>query len=150
MGGSDFPPVNELRLTQSQMTEMRAHIMSCLPEEACGLLAGQDGAVRAVIPIKNVARSPVVFRMDPAEQLRAFDSIETQGWRLLAVYHSHPAGPSRPSETDIAEAAYDVVHVIWSPREGAWEANGFSIRNGLVSEVKLYVSDGEAGTTTTA
>ncbi len=139
--------MSELRLTRSQMLEMRAHVEGCVPEEACGLLAGHDGAVRAVIPIKNQARSPVRFRMDPVEQLRAFDHIEAQGWQLLGVFHSHPAGPPHPSETDIAEAAYDVVHLIWSPRQGDWEANGFSIRQGLVSAVKLYVSDGEIGTT---
>lgn len=142
--------MSELRLTQAQMTEMRAHIQRCRPEEACGLLAGQDGTVRAVLPIKNQAGSPVRFRMDPVEQLRAFDRIERQGWELLGIFHSHPAGPPRPSATDIAEAAYDVVHIIWSPRQGSWEANGFSIRHGLVSDVKLYVSDGATDASITA
>jgi proteasome lid subunit RPN8/RPN11 len=122
---------------------MQAHIEACLPEEACGLLAGVDGAVIDVIPVENQAHSPVRFRMEPAAQLRAFEHLEAQGWQLLAVFHSHPAGPAHPSPTDIAEAAYDVIHVIWSPGEGGWQARAFLIRSGLVSAVKLNVSGSE-------
>jgi proteasome lid subunit RPN8/RPN11 len=81
--------------------------------------------------------------MDPREQLRAFERIEAGGWDLLGIFHSHPAGPDHPSATDIAEAAYDVVQIIWSPRAGGWNARAFSIRDGHLFEVKLYVADGE-------
>lgn len=135
----------EFRLTRSQLTEMRAHVQACIPEEACGLLAGLHGGVTEVLPIRNVAASQVRFRMDPVEQLRAFEHIEAQGWQLLGIFHSHPAGPPRPSVTDVAEAAYDVVHLIWSPFEGEWQARGFLIHDGVISEVELYVADRESG-----
>ena len=127
---------------------MRTHVQACLPEEACGLLAGSSGTIRGVLPIKNRAASPVRFQMDAVEQLQAFDHIETQGWQLLGIYHSHPAGPARPSATDLAEAAYEVVHLIWSPGEGGWKVNGFWIRHGTASEVELTVADAEAKSTT--
>ncbi len=130
-----------LRLTRGQLAEMQAHVQDRLPEEACGLLAGLDGIVRAVMPVRNQARSPFRYRMDPQDQLRAFQRIESRGWELLGIFHSHPAGPVGPSATDIAEAAYDVVYIIWSPLDGTWKAKGFSIRDGAASEVELSVAD---------
>ncbi len=79
--------------------------------------------------------------MEPAEQLRAFDWIDSQGLDLLGIYHSHPAGPERPSETDIAEAAYPVAHLIWSHAGGAWGLRGFWIEDSRLSEVKLYAAE---------
>ncbi len=109
------------------------------------MLAGSNEIVREVIPVRNQARSPFRFRMDPQEQLRAFNWIEARGWELLAIFHSHPAGPAHPSATDIAEAAYQVIHMIWWRRDGLWHAKAFSIHDGVASEVKLYVTDTEAG-----
>jgi proteasome lid subunit RPN8/RPN11 len=99
--------------------------------------------VQEVIPVTNGARSPVKYRMDPLEQLRAFNWIEDKGWELLGIFHSHPTGPVGPSATDIADAAYPVVYVIWSRTGGLWKAKGFWIEESRVSEVELYAADGE-------
>lgn len=144
MGGSSLPEVRQLRLTRTQLQAMRAHIEACLPEEACGLLPGAGAVVQEVIPIENQVHSTVRFRMHPTEQLRTFERIDAHGWQLLGIFHSHPAGPAHPSPTDIAEASYDVVHVIWSPRGDGWQTNGFWIHNGLVSAVELTVVDTNA------
>lgn len=90
--------------------------------------------------MRNVERSPLRFRMAPREQLRAFDWIEAHGLELLAIYHSHPAGPEIPSVTDVSDAAYPVVHVIWSRPQGKWQARGFWIEAGQVSEVTLQIA----------
>ncbi len=121
---------------------MLAHLEACLPNEGCGLLAGQAGIVHEVIPIPNAAASPVRFRMDPREQLRALDAIDEKGWELLGIFHSHPAGPVGPSVTDVAEAAYSAVYVICSRDRGSWQANGFWIDQGSISDVKLDAADG--------
>jgi len=118
---------------------MLEHVTRHLPLEACGLLAGTDQRVEKVIGVRNQAQSPVRFVMDPHEQLRAFDWIESHGLDLLAIFHSHPAGPETASATDIREAAYEVVHVIWSRSGGGWGARGFWIENGQASEVTLRV-----------
>jgi proteasome lid subunit RPN8/RPN11 len=81
--------------------------------------------------------------MDPVEQLRAFDRMHSSGMDLLGIYHSHPAGPEGPSATDIAEAAYTVVQVIWSHEHGVWKVHGFWIENGRVSEVELHTAGGK-------
>jgi proteasome lid subunit RPN8/RPN11 len=75
--------------------------------------------------------------MEPRAQLRAFEQIEAAGQEILAIFHSHPKGPSVPSPTDIKEAAYPVVHIIWSPVGRKWRARGFWIEDGHAVEVPL-------------
>jgi proteasome lid subunit RPN8/RPN11 len=99
-----------------------------------------------VLPVLNAAQSRTHFRMDPAGQLAAFREMEDLGLELLGIFHSHPADGhtgfttlDRPSATDVAEAAYPVVHVIWSRPDGEWVARGFWIRNGETTDVPLVV-----------
>ena len=105
----------KLKLNQNHWNSMRAHVEACAPLEACGLVAGKGDSVSQVLLIENQAQSPVRFRMDPAEQLRAFNWIESHRLDLLAIFHSHTAGPETISATDIAEATHPVVQLICSP-----------------------------------
>ena len=111
------------------------------PLEACGLLAGKHNRVEKVIHIRNQAQSPVRFVMDPYEQLEAFEWIDSNGLDLLGIFHSHPAGPETASLTDINEAAYEVVHLIWSRDQTGWKVRGFWIENGSAAEVSLQIVD---------
>ena len=120
---------------------MLQHVSGNTPLEACGLLAGKDDRVEKVILVRNQAQSPVRFVMDPYEQLAAFEWIESQRLELVGIFHSHPAGPETASATDMAEAAYEVVHVIWSRTNGTWKARGFWLENGQAREVPLLVLD---------
>jgi proteasome lid subunit RPN8/RPN11 len=122
------------------MEQMRSHVQACLPREGCGLLAGNTGRVQLVIPVTNDEQSTVRFRMNPLEQLAGLERIDAEGLELLGVFHSHPDGPEVPSATDIAEAAYPVVQVIWRRKQGAWEARGYWIEENNVTEVKLYAA----------
>ena len=131
-----------LSLGRRHLAGMRAHVDSQAPLEACGLLAGTQGRVQAVLPVPNAAQSRTRFRMEPVGQLKAFDWIDANGMELLAIYHSHPAGPEAPSPTDIAEAAYDVIHIIWSRPDGTWRPRAFRITGEEVREVQLQVIDG--------
>ena len=110
-----------------------------MPLEACGLLAGKSDRVEAVIRVQNQAQSPVRFVMDPYEQLKAFDWIDSHGLELLGIFHSHPTGPETASSTDIAEAAYEVVHLIWSRNQDLWQVRGFWIENGGATEISLKI-----------
>jgi proteasome lid subunit RPN8/RPN11 len=120
---------------------MLAHVGRQVPLEACGLLAGKKDRVEKVILVRNQVQSPARFVMDPYEQLQAFDWIESNGLELLGIFHSHPAGPPAVSATDIAEAAYEVVQIIWSRDQQDWQARGFWIANGRVSEVSLQIME---------
>ena len=119
--------------------EMQFHVGEQAPLEACGLLAGKNDRVEAVLRVRNAAQSPARFRMDPQEQYNAFMWIEDSGLDLVGIYHSHPSGPVIVSPTDINEAAYEAVHVIWSRTEADWTARGFWIEAEEITEVSLQV-----------
>jgi proteasome lid subunit RPN8/RPN11 len=130
-----------LTFREKHRQEMLDHILRNLPLEACGLLAGNNDRVEQVLLVRNQAQSTVRFVMDPYEQLQAFDWIESHGLDLLGIFHSHPAGPETASVTDIAEAAYEVVHVIWARSGEEWRARGFWIQDGRAAEVALQIAD---------
>ena len=119
---------------------MISHADQHAPLEACGVLAGKGNQAEKMIGVLNQAQSPVRFVMDPYEQLRAFDWIESHNLDLVGIFHSHPTGPEIASATDIAEAAYEVVHMIISRKEGQWQARGFWIENGAAREVSLEIT----------
>jgi proteasome lid subunit RPN8/RPN11 len=129
-----------LSLTKEQLHKMIAHVDSHAPLEACGLLAGLNSKVETVLEVTNQAQSAVRFVMDPIEQLKAFEWIDSNGQELIGIFHSHPTGPGTVSPTDIAQAAYAVVHVILARRDdGSWHARGFWIKDGEYDEVALQV-----------
>jgi proteasome lid subunit RPN8/RPN11 len=130
---------HQLNITKRHWQEMLDHVDQHAPLEACGLLAGRNDLAEKVIFIRNQAQSPVRFVMDPYEQLRAFDWIESNGLDLLSIFHSHPAGPETASVSDIAEASYEVIHLIWSRNQNGWQARGFWIEKGNASEVTLQI-----------
>lgn len=133
--------LHPLTITDAQWREMQSQVERAAPLEACGLLAGKNRRVAKVIPVRNQAESAVRFVMDPYEQLKAFEWIDSNGLDLLGIFHSHPAGPETASPTDIAEAAYDVVHVIISRTEIGWKARGFWIERGAALEVPINFVD---------
>lgn len=122
---------------------MLIHVKNNASLEACGLLAGKNNSVEKVFLITNQAQSPVRFRMDPTEQLNALEWIDSNGLELLAIFHSHPTGPETVSATDIEEAAYPVVNIIWSTNNRSWQAHGFLIEDGRATEVELQIVKGE-------
>ncbi len=129
----------ELNLKRKDWIVMRTHVHSHAPLEACGLLAGKHNRVEKVLLIENQAQSQVRFRMDPKEQLKAFEWIDSNGLDLIGIFHSHPAGPETVSETDIEESAYNVPQIVWSRMNGDWVARGFWIDDGRITEVRLQV-----------
>ena len=130
---------HSLIITPAQVDAMRRYVAAQSPLEACGLLGGKNGIVESVLPVRNAVASKTRYRMEPRAQLRAFEQIEASGQELLAIFHSHPQGSSAPSPTDIREAAYPVVQIIWSPVGRRWRARGFWIELGRAAEVPLNV-----------
>ncbi|MFO7625063.1 MAG: M67 family metallopeptidase [Anaerolineales bacterium] len=132
--------INGICIRQEHCDEMRSDVEDQLPNEACGLVAGKDRCSVRVFPIKNILASPIRFRLDPQQQLDAMLSMEEQGFDMMAIYHSHPAGPPHPSVTDIVESAYpDVVNLIWYPQGGEWRCRGFIITTDQMVEVTLDI-----------
>jgi [CysO sulfur-carrier protein]-S-L-cysteine hydrolase len=131
--------IKVLKLKPKHWQAMRRHVAAQAPIEACGLLAGKQDSVENVLRVRNADQSLVRFRMDAQEQYNAFMWMDANGLDLVGIFHSHPSGPETVSPTDIAEAAYEVVHIIWSRAKQIWSARGFWIEKGQVTEVALQV-----------
>ena len=133
--------ISRLTLSKKQWDEMHTHVAQQTPLEACGLLAGKNDQVEKVLLVWNQAQSPVRYVMDPYEQLKAFSWIESHDLDLLGIFHSHPTGPETASATDIAEAAYEVVYLIWSLSGETWKPRAFRIENGQALDVPLVIRE---------
>ena len=124
-----------MKLSRAFLEQMVAQARADAPLETCGLLAGRDECALRVLPVPNVLRSPVQYRMGGQEFADAMIACDFQP---LAIYHSHPAGPPSPSPTDIAEAFYpDSVYIIISLAQEPPSVRAFRIADGVVTEVEL-------------
>lgn len=132
-----------LTIARPFLNQMLDHLHACYPWEGCGLLAGDEmRVVTAVYPIDNILQSPTTYEMDPQQQVEAMLALEAAGWRLLAIYHSHPQGPEQPSAADVAHAYYpEALHVIVSlRRQTAPMVRAFQVRGQEVVEQKMMVT----------
>jgi [CysO sulfur-carrier protein]-S-L-cysteine hydrolase len=133
-----------LGLRRADWNQMREHVHHALPEEACGLVGGKKDISEVVYTVLNDLKSPVRFRMNALEQVHALLRIEESGLDLLAIYHSHPAGPAHPSQTDLDEFAYPgVPYLIWYLQDGVWNCHAFSVGGGIFTEIPFTVSEEE-------
>lgn len=91
-----------VRLPRTIAEQMIAHAREGKPEEICGLVAGDaSGRPVAFFRVPNIATNKIItYHMDPHTQLQAFREMESRGWQLHGIYHSHPATQAYPSETD--------------------------------------------------
>jgi proteasome lid subunit RPN8/RPN11 len=110
------------------------------PLEACGYLAGKEGLITSHYEMTNVDKSETHFSLDPKEQFQVAKSVRAKGLDLIAVYHSHPASPARPSEEDI-RLAHDssIIYVIVSLEHENRTCSAFKIKNGIVTREPLNV-----------
>lgn len=114
-------------------------------EEVCGVLAGEYGGeesrATAVFPAENVAETPQVrYYMDPEEQLDITERIEDRGLDVVGFYHSHPAGPPEPSDTDAERAtwpgySYVICALDGYPCLGSWRWTGDGFEREAVAVV---------------
>lgn len=94
------------------------------PFEVCGVLLGDDGTVRDVVPVVNrETESPRVrYQIAPEDLIRIQRDAREAGREIVGYYHSHPDHPARPSETDRRVAADGlsdgVIHVVVGVAEG--------------------------------
>jgi [CysO sulfur-carrier protein]-S-L-cysteine hydrolase len=73
------------------------HAEAEAPNEACGLIVMRDGVAERYVPAKNEAASPYRFELKADPEVWF---LEDEGYEL-AVFHSHPSSPPRPSRTDV-------------------------------------------------
>lgn len=136
-----------LLLARGDFDAIVTQARECAPAECCGILAGaSNGRVTRVYPMTNAKDSHEEFLMDPAEQFAVRDDVERRGIEMVAVYHSHPATPSRPSAHDVAMAFYPhLACMIVSLAADEPVVKAFRIVDGEVAEIPVRVAESPAG-----
>lgn len=134
-----------LTLTRTVWSEMIGHVYDGLPDEACGLLAGDpaSGRVRAFYPCRNASASSRVYTVDPHDHLAADRDAEKRGIELIGVMHSHTHTEAYPSPTDVAQAPDPSWHyVIVSLKREEPVLRSYRIVDGEVSEEGVGLTSG--------
>ncbi len=95
--------------------EIFAHAQAGLPNEACGIVGGNDGRVEQFFPAESDEPSPYYYRIESRDQIRIMNELDDAGLDLVGIYHSHVSSPAYPSRTDAEQAFWpDAVYLIVS------------------------------------
>lgn len=143
-----LPPPTIFRMTRPMWDEMRQDAARRAPEEACGLIAGRRRGdcleAEWLISTTNLLHSATRYRIDPQEQLAAFDRMDEQGLELVGIYHSHPNGPEELSPTDLAEAYYpETAYLVWSGQSGEWRCTAYSVQGKQVTPIRIQLVEAQ-------
>ncbi len=150
-----------LRVPAHVLTEMTAHALDGLPNEACGLLVGTrsegtaatsdgpqgsaeggDDTVVRFVPTRNAAESSRIYTVDPLDHLRADRAAEADGLEIIGVMHSHTHTTAYPSPTDVAQAPDPGWHyLIVSLRHDEPATRSYRIVDGNISEETIVPLD---------
>ena len=132
-----------LTLTPDVWRQMVGHAYDGLPDEACGLFAGDPatGLTNVFYPCRNAAESSRVYTVDPRDHLRADRDAERRGLEILGVMHSHTHTEAYPSPTDVAQAPDPGWHyVIVSLKREAAVLRSYRIVDSGVTEEPVGLS----------
>jgi [CysO sulfur-carrier protein]-S-L-cysteine hydrolase len=137
-------PWERLRLPAGLADTMLGELRAAYPNEGCGLLATPltSDLVCRVYPVRNIATSPRTrYEGEPFDLVHAFLDMEARGWRLGAIYHSHPVSPAFPSAEDLRRAYYpSALTLIVSFQDLTRPvARLFSLAGGAITERPLVI-----------
>jgi [CysO sulfur-carrier protein]-S-L-cysteine hydrolase len=135
-----------LSLSEDVWHQMVGHAYGGLPDEACGLLAGDPatGRATAFYPCRNAAASSRVYTVDAGDHLRADRDAEERGLEIVGVMHSHTHTEAYPSPTDVAQAPDPAWHyVIVSLKRSPAVLRSYRIVDGEIAEEAVGLDGGE-------
>lgn len=139
MSGASFA------LPRAAVNRLLAAAQASPGEEVCGFVVRTvDGCT--VRPVPNVAGDPEHrFEMDPHGMIDAFRHAREDGEEILAIYHSHPAGPATPSALDRQLAYYPELPylVISLGTRGVLELRAFRLDPQGCRELPLVLADAQ-------
>lgn len=133
-----------IRMEYHMYDEIAKYAREHLPEEACGLIAGEENEegrlIKKVYYLTNIDHSDDHFTLDPKEQLAAIKDMRANGLKPLGNWHSHPSSPSRPSVEDI-RLSYDsnASYMIISLMADNPVINSFHVENEVVTKEDLRI-----------
>ena len=126
-----------MQISKAQFDDVIAHAQADAPNECCGYMRLNDGAVAETFRAENLRASPYGYELDP-KSLFAANDLDDEG-KGVGIYHSHPRSPAEPSQTDINLAHYPhwlylIVSLAGEPEVRAWR-----IADGRVEEEPIVV-----------
>jgi len=128
-----------VRITRAVFDRLLGEARANPEIECCGLLAGRDGIISAVLPARNVRQSATAYEIAPEELFALFRRMRSEGLEHLGIYHSHPKGENLPSPSDLKRAFYpDAAYFIIGPNPAASRPiRAFRIIDGRAREQPL-------------
>ena len=95
----------KITIRKTDYIRILEHALGERPDEACGLIAGEDREdgvreIKKVYLLTNTDHTSEHFSIDPRDQLAAVKDMRANGLTPLGNWHSHPESPSRPSQED--------------------------------------------------
>ena len=90
-----------LRIPRKLADAVIDHAQEGFPLEVCGILGGTEEKVSTLFRMTNTDQSNEHFMMAPTEQFAVMKVMRAKGMEMLAIYHSHPESPARPSAEDV-------------------------------------------------
>ena len=127
-----------MKIKQEVLDRIVAHAVEDLPNECCGLLIGTQDIVADAARARNTKRSRTRFQVEPADHIAAIRRARAAGFEVIGAYHSHPNGPSGPSETDRARLTDPAMfHIIVSLAHGTRTVRAFRLTGGNFSPLEL-------------
>jgi proteasome lid subunit RPN8/RPN11 len=127
-----------MKIRQAVLDRIVAHAVEDLPNECCGLLIGTHEIVEDASRARNAKRSRTKFQVEPADHFAAIRRARGAGLEIIGAYHSHPTGPSGPSETDrLRLTDPSMFHVIVSLAHGTRTVRAFRLADGNFSPLEL-------------
>ncbi len=117
-----------IEVSQSVLEAIAAHARDEAPLECCGILIGRERRIERAARARNALASATRYLVDADDHFAALKSARESGQSVVGFYHSHPASPPAPSETDRAEAAYP----------GHWHLIVFPGSAAQAAEIRAY------------
>lgn len=140
MGDGVMDSVSTVEILEKHIHEIRQHLSSALPNEGCGIVAGLDQKSVHVFLTPNKLNSPTRYEVEPKALLDALQTMETNHWGFMAIFHSHPNGPDQLSATDFANHYYtDVVQMLFFPANGEWQHRAFLVEGNKSIEIPIKI-----------
>jgi len=110
--------------------ELERHALEEAPNEACGLVLLRGSEAVRYERGRNAEASPYRFRLEVEPEVWF---LEDEGYEL-AVFHSHPASPPRPSRADLERAGLWASRPWLILRTDTGELAAWRIENGRAVE----------------
>lgn len=121
-----------VRLSATLLEMLERTAWQAEPHEACALLLGEVGGsevklTQAVVTDNVTEGNPETsFEIDPGMHILIQKAARAGGPQIVGVWHSHPNGVARPSDTDRAQSVEPGwVWLISAARNGTCNHNVF-------------------------